>query len=227
GLAMVKLLAELHGGSVAVSGAEGQGACFAVWLPMRAALAVAAVLPEKSRAEPRPGASGMEYVALVVEDDDRSAELIRLLLEAEGFRVLRAASTEEALALLAGQTLSLITVDLQLPGESGWQLLEKLRENKELASVPVVVTSGLEVANLGLSRGAAAVLQKPISRAQLKSSLSNLGLIPDQDRSYSVLVVDDDPKAIEVIAAFLPAPAYTVARASGGKEAIALAQKLL
>ena len=41
-----------------------------------------------------------------------------------------------------------------------------------------------------------------------------------------MLVVDDDPKAVEVIAAFLPAPAYAVVRAYGGSEAIALAQRL-
>ncbi len=75
-------------------------------------------------------------------------------------------------------------------------------------------------------RGASAVLQKPISRAQLKMSLTNLGLQPKPDETHTVLVVDDDPKAVEVIAAFLPPPAYTVVRAYGGAEAIALAQRI-
>ena len=50
--------------------------------------------------------------------------------------------------------------------------------------------------------------------------------MPPQEHTHTVLVVDDDPKAVEVIAAFLPAPAYTVVRAYGGSEAIALAQRL-
>ena len=62
---------------------------------------------------------------------------------------------------------------------------------------------------------------------QLKISLDNLGLHPVQERSHSVLVVDDDPKAVEVIATFLPSPAYSVARAFGGKEAIAQTRRLL
>jgi CheY-like chemotaxis protein len=70
------------------------------------------------------------------------------------------------------------------------------------------------------------VLQKPISRAQLKTSLANLGLHPSREHTCTVLVVDDDPKAVEVIAAFLPSPAYAVVRAFGGNEAIALAQQL-
>jgi CheY-like chemotaxis protein len=53
-----------------------------------------------------------------------------------------------------------------------------------------------------------------------------LGLNAAVDQSRTILVVDDDPKAVEVIAGFLPAPAYAVVRAYGGGEAIILAQRL-
>ena len=92
--------------------------------------------------------------------------------------------------------------------------------------MPVVIISGMADSNMGLTRGAAAVLQKPMSRAQLKVSLATLGLHPVEERTYTVLVVDDDPTAVEVIAAFLPTPAYAVVRAYGGAEAITLAQRL-
>ena len=72
GLAMVKLLAELHGGAVAVESAVGEGSCFTVWLPLRA--------PEESRSSsdhppaPRPSRySAAPRAALVVEDDPQSA----------------------------------------------------------------------------------------------------------------------------------------------------------
>jgi CheY-like chemotaxis protein len=70
------------------------------------------------------------------------------------------------------------------------------------------------------------VLQKPISRSELKAALDSLGLVTAHETVYTVLVVDDDPKAVEVIATFLPAPTYAVVRAYGGGEAIALAQRL-
>jgi PAS domain S-box-containing protein len=226
GLAMVKILAELHGGTVAVSSAEGKGACFAAWLPLRApddVVSAPSVAPAKARAV---ASLVKERFALVVEDDDQAADLIRLLLEADGFTVVRAPNAEIALDLAPRQTLSLITLDLHLPGIDGWEFLLRVRENKALAHVPVVVISGIADTNLGLSRGAAAVLQKPISRAQLKTSLSSLGLNPAQERTHTVLVADDDPKAVEVIAAFLPSPDYAVVRAYGGSEAIALATRL-
>lgn len=90
-----------------------------------------------------------------------------------------------------------------------------LKAGGSLAHVPVVIISGV-ADDLDLMRGASAVLQKPIHRAQLKMSLVKLGLQPVKERTHTVLVVDDDPKAVEVIAACLPAPAYAVVRAYGG-----------
>ncbi len=225
GLAMVKQLAELHGGTVAVASAEGEGARFAVWLPLRTPLQSAASLAGAGAAKPAPAPTA-ERIALVVEDDERAADLVRLLLEEEGFTVLRAATAEAALLLAPQQTLSLITLDLHLPGIDGWEFLLQIRENSALAHVPVVLIAGPAEHNMALSGGAAAVLQKPISRSQLKATLANLGLHPAPERTHTVLVVDDDQKAVEVIAAFLPSPAYAVVRAYGGSEAITLAQRL-
>jgi len=167
-----------------------------------------------------------QRTALVVEDDDQAADLVRLLLEAEGFVVLRAASGETALAMAAQQPLSLITLDIQLPGIDGWEFLMRIGEMGTLAQVPVVIISGLADGNLALTKGAAAVLQKPISRVQLKASLSNLGLHPAKERIHTVLVVDDDPAAVELIGRFLPAPDYAVVRAYSGSEAVTLAHTL-
>ena len=227
GLAMVKQLTELHGGTVAVASAEGEGARFSVWLPLRVAIAGAdpqrLAGPMGHVTEPT---AAEQRVALIVEDDDRAADLVRLLLEAEGFSVLRARSAEEALEVAPQQPLSLITLDVQLPGMDGWEFLLRIRDLMSLANVPVVIIAGVVDSNMALLGGAAAFLQKPISRAQLQSSLANLGLHAVHDQTRTVLVVDDDPKAVEVIATFLPTPEYAVVRAYGGAEAIILAQRL-
>jgi PAS domain S-box-containing protein len=233
GLAMVKQLAELHGGTVAVASAEGEGARFAVWLPLRTSTQTTSAtphlaVPRKSEppSPPIKASAHDERMALVVEDDDHAADLVRLLLEADGFTVLRAASAEDALLLAPQQPLRLITLDIQLPGMNGWDFLLRLRENDILARVPVVIIAGEPEKNVALTRGAACVLQKPVSRAELKACLIDLDLNPGRKRSHTVLVVDDDPKAVEVIAAFLPSPDYAVVRAYGGNEAINLAQRL-
>jgi PAS domain S-box-containing protein len=223
GLAMVKQLVELHGGTVAVASAEGKGSCFAVWLPLRDLVPVPPAPIRLVHTDREP----TERVALVIEDDDRTAELIRLLLEAEGFLVLHTSSGEAALDIAPRQTLSLITLDINLPGIDGWEFLLAIRKNEALARVPVVVIAGLVDPHMALVGGAAGVLQKPISRAQLRASLANLGLQHGPEATCRVLIVDDDPMAVEVAAAFLPSPGFSVTRAYGGREAIALARQLL
>ncbi|MDQ3159538.1 MAG: response regulator, partial [Pseudomonadota bacterium] len=226
GLALVKQMAELHGGSVAVASAEGVGTHFAVWLPIRAS--AAPVLMTKHATPTAHDSSGVigRRTALVVEDDERAAELAKLLLEAEGFSVLLAQSAESALELAEQHPLDLITLDLQLPGMGGLEFLERLGGDDRLANIPVVIVSGHTDSRIGLSGGAAAVLQKPISRMQLQTSLANLGLMENPHKTHRVLVVDDDPKAVELISAYLSTPAYDVVRAYGGSDAITLARQL-
>jgi PAS domain S-box-containing protein len=226
GLAMVKQLAELHGGAVAVASAEGKGSCFAAWLPLRVSGDLAVIVPAGSAGHGSAVTGAGRRIALVVADDDGVADLVRVLLEEEGFVVMRAASAASALLLAPHEGLSLITVDIQLPGADGLEFLQRIRESSVLAHVPVVIIAGPADSNMALTGGAAAVLQKPISRADLKAALAHLGLHPAEEQTHTILVVDDDPNAVQVIATFLPHPAYAVVRAYGGREAIGLARRL-
>jgi CheY-like chemotaxis protein len=225
GLAMVKMLTELHGGTLAVESEVGEGSRFTVWLPLRAQEGAAPVKGARRTAvAPPPGAR----TALVVEDDFKAADLIRVHLEAEGFTVLHAASAEVALALAVQQPLALVTLDIMLPHMDGWELLSRLKQVPDLRRIPVVIISILADRNKGFSLGAAAVMQKPISRQDLYESLVDLGLFPvSPDRTLKALIVDDDPKAVDLIAVRLRGLVSTVLRAYGGVEAIEAARREL
>jgi CheY-like chemotaxis protein len=85
-------------------------------------------------------------------------------------------SGEAALLMASEHALSLITLDIELRASMAGNSSSGCARTTDLAQVPVVVVSGRDFDSIALTRGAATVLQKPISRAQLKSSLASLGL---------------------------------------------------
>lgn len=228
GLVMVMRLAELHGGGVGVSSAEGKGTTFTVWLPLREDDVTRSEVPSEARRAmahvlPSDAGSGL---ALVIEDDDQAAELIRLQLEGEGLKVERVTTAEEGLALARQKKFDLVTLDILLPGMDGWEFLAKIKESPETENLPVVIISIVADTNRGLSLGASAILQKPISQQMLTDALATLGFEQGQDETLNVLVVDDDPRSVEIIANYLHRSGCTAIRTYGGRDGVATALRL-
>jgi len=229
GLAMVKLLADLHGGAVAVESAVGEGSRFTVWIPMRTEEDLTLESTSISTTATYEVPAGAR-TALVVESNDESAELIRVQLEAEGFTVVHATNADAAIAVAerTAEPLALVTLDVMMPDADGWILLKKLKSIPRLRRVPVVIISILADRTKGFAMGAAAVMQSPVSRQELYESLVELGLLPaSADHATKVLVVDDDPKSVELIAIQIQDLATQVFRAYGGREAIEIAEREL
>src|SRR5258706_6397178 len=114
GLVMVPRLAQLHGGTVAVTSEPDKGSCFTVWLPLHEG-----VRPDSSAAETRVATHAERRLALIVEDNDDAAALMRAQLEAEGFEGRRAASAQAAPALGDGVTPDVHHPGNLLPGMGG------------------------------------------------------------------------------------------------------------
>jgi signal transduction histidine kinase/DNA-binding response OmpR family regulator/CHASE3 domain sensor protein len=224
GLSLVRQFALLHGGNVAVSSRPGEGSRFRFWLPYHPADGAAQPTSVQAATAVGPSEEG-QPLAMVVEDDPIAAQLVRVHLAAEGFRVLHAKSAEEALELLKTRRPRLITLDILLPGMDGLQMLERLREDPAINHIPVVIISVADQARKGFSLGAASVLQKPIAREELLHVLEGLGLRQTPDRRAKVLVVDDEPHAVETIARSLEEHGCEVVRTYSGREAIDVSRK--
>jgi len=158
-----------------------------VWLPWRDT--EAAVVEEERSSPASLGHDEMRLVALVIEDNDHAAELIRLQLEPEGFRVVRAPSARAALEWLADGPPHLVVLDLLLPDMDGWDLLTRLKQPECVANqVPVVVVSIVADTSKGVALGATAVLQKPFSREEMLAALDGAGFSLQADERPSRLV---------------------------------------
>lgn len=232
---MVRRLTELQGGTVGVASALGHGSCFVVWLPWRKMLASPGQAePAGSMSMPAETATvkgALARLALVIEDDELAAATLRAHLESAGFRVAWAPDAVRGLEMAAQERPDLITLDLLLPGMGGWEALARIKKSAQLSNIPVVIVSIVADKKTGFALGAAKVLQKPVVRKTLLDAIGELGLgvgIGGQPgRKFSVLVVDDDRKAVELIAAHLEKQNCKVLRAYGGREAITSAQRLL
>jgi PAS domain S-box-containing protein len=224
GLSLVRRLAELHGGTVGVASRPGAGSRFSVWLPYRATVAAgqkggtAPAVTALSRLAPQVP------LALVVEDDDRMADLITTQLRAEGFEVMRAATAEEALVRAAKRKPQLITLDIFLPAMDGWEFMRRLKAEPKLADTAVVIITISPDLERGLALGARRVLHKPFAREELVAALAGLVAARPDGAPARVLVADDNVQAVELVAATLEAEGYRVLRAYGGAEAIEAAR---
>lgn len=212
GLAVVRQLAELHGGTVAMSSKAGQGSCFCVWLPLWEA--------EPGAAAAVAGQTAGQRQALVIEDDPHAAELVTVQLGLEGFDCLHVPSVEAALALADRVRPALILLDLLLPGRQGWELLPLAETVPAWAGVPVVVISVDADRCRGMALGVDRLLQKPIRREQLADCLAELGFSDDRASQSSVLLVDDDPAALELMSTYLGQAGFRVDRAGDGRSGL-------
>ena len=219
GLVLVRGLAELHGGAVGVESEVGQGSTFRVWLPYRPVLECLTTRRRAQGLAPRPAGGRV----LVVEDEARAFELLRLALEQDGFTVVRAASAREAREKLEAEDFDLITLDIVMPGEDGWAFLNWLKRSAAYAHIPVVVISIVAEEEKGFALGASAVLQKPFLKDDLTRTLIGLGFGEAARGPARVLVIDDEPVAVEHAARLLEAEGHRVERALGGREGVAKA----
>ena len=118
---------------------------------------------------------------LLVEDHESSAEGYAQLLMGAGYRVARAKNGYEALAEVSREPPALVLLDLKLPKLDGWELLQRLKADESMTTVPIIVVTGDSLPThheLARSRGAAAVLSKPIDPEALltlvRDSLSRM-----------------------------------------------------
>ncbi|HEX4519617.1 MAG TPA: response regulator [Gaiellaceae bacterium] len=111
------------------------------------------------------GKSGDGPLVLVVDDDPRIREYIRLNLELAGYAVREAEDGEHALTAIEDQAPDLVLLDVVMPGIDGWQLLRQLEERH--GSIPVIMFSGQADARTAAERGASAFIGKPFDPDEL------------------------------------------------------------
>ncbi|QYF96034.1 response regulator [Massilia sp. PAMC28688] len=139
GLALVKSLVGLHGGSVTcASEGTGKGSCFTVRLPRFEPLPQV----RERRRHPRGEVGGSNHRIMVVDDNEDAATMLGMLLEASGHEVQVEHRSPEALALAAEMQPGVCILDIGLPDMDGYELARQLRRQPGMAGALLIAVTG-------------------------------------------------------------------------------------
>jgi signal transduction histidine kinase/CheY-like chemotaxis protein len=216
GLTLSRRILDLHRGRLWMESTVGVGSTFSFAVPRMAGEApadVELVAPAVPVAEAE--ASGC---ILVVEDDRRSADLLRVYLEDAGYGVAIARDGMEGLELARSLAPTAVVLDVLLPRLNGWDVLARLKRDPTTAGIPVVVVSMLDERGAGFALGAAEYLVKPVEHDELLRAVTRCVAPPGNGRT--VVVIDDDAVDLDLVEAALVPQGWSVVRAQGGEEGV-------
>ncbi|MDP3310106.1 MAG: response regulator, partial [Polaromonas sp.] len=113
---------------------------------------------------------------LIVDDEPKNLMVLELVLNDPGYRIVRAGSADEALLALVAEEFALLILDVRMPGMTGFELAQMVKERKKTAHVPIIFLTAFYNEDQhvleGYGSGAVDYLHKPINPAILRSKVA-------------------------------------------------------
>ena len=204
GLAICRSIVQQHSGSIWAQRNLGVGTTLYVMLPRTAR---STDIPAPSTL-PAAVAARSDSAILVCDDDPCIRTIVSEHLGRQGYTVIEAESGDQALIIAAERQVEAILLDLYMPGLSGWETLQRLRNNPATANIPVVVLSVLSSSlRPQLTGDAQGWVQKPFNENLLFAELGRV-LHHGDGPAYVLLVEDDEDLASVLTASFQDAAVH-------------------
>ncbi|MBN1310432.1 MAG: response regulator [Anaerolineae bacterium] len=220
GLVISQQFCRMMGGDIDVESEPGKGSIFTVRLPSDMPQLEQGAAPV--RVQPSAAPPGATTV-LVIDDDAAVREIVSRYLSKEGFYVETAGSGQEGIRRAREVHPQVITLDVMMPGMDGWAVLNVLKADPELTSIPVVMMTMVAEETMGFALGASDYLTKPVERDNLVSILRRY---EPQKSEAPILIVDDDAEVRSVFAQLLRKEGWRVVEAQSGQIALQEVSKI-
>jgi signal transduction histidine kinase/CheY-like chemotaxis protein len=226
GLAITKRLVAQQGGRISLESEFGKGSRFTFTLPAGSRGSETPPLNEPSRQLIVVGEGCGKPLILVVDDETTARELLASYLCPE-YRIAMAQSGEEAVKQARHLRPDAITLDVLMSGGNGFETLAALKKAPETANIPIIIVSIVDQKQVGFALGAVDYLIKPIRKPVLLETIRKY-VLPQSDDDEAILLVDDDPRALELLEETLRSAGYEVESVRSGTRALeVLSSKLV
>lgn len=218
GLAITRHFSRMMGGDTTVASEFKKGSSFTIRLPaiVGEAAPESPIISTRAKGdttvvEPTAGS------VLVIDDDPTIHDLLKRLLQRQGFKVNGVQSGREGLKIAREIRPDVIILDVMMPEMDGWNVLSSLKHDSVLSEIPVVMLSMIEDKHMGFALGAADYLTKPIDREKLSSMLRKYRRSSEESL---VLVVEDEEGIRQFMRVLLERDGWSVMEAGNGQEAL-------
>jgi len=245
GLSISREIAKLLGGEIRMASSVGKGSTFILYLPSAYVSTLSA--PERDRHDIMPVAARLavdralaaadlpvddnplsddrsliqpgDRVLLVIENDLPFARILMSLGRAQNFRTLGAVRGDVGLQMARQHRPDAITLDLELPGLDGWNVLDRLKHDPSTRHIPVHVISVSDDAHRGMRLGARTYVARTSDPDSLNEAFANIREFTDR-KLKTLLIVEDDEVQRETLVELIGDRDVKITAVGSGKEAL-------
>ncbi|MEY3825873.1 MAG: hypothetical protein RLZZ148_686 [Cyanobacteriota bacterium] len=219
GLTITKRFCEMMGGDIRVESEIGKGSNFIIELPTKVVDNKAAPPPKIKTSE-----NPLAKTILIIDDDNFAHAQIEKYFSSDRFNVIATTDPEMGLELAKKEHPDVIILDVIMPKIDGWTMLNRLKEDPDLSSIPVIMSTFVNDKNVGYALGATDYLVKPISKKQIETVLAKY-VFPSHG-GY-ILIVDDEAINRSILHSQIEKVGLVVKEATNGLMALEMVKQFI